>query len=275
MNPYTQLPRVPLLFGRHALIIERCRGKRVLHIGCVDAGLVESRFERGELMHQRLAAVAGELWGVDIDSKGIAFLSNKGFDHLYTGDICDDVTVAAFQGEHFDVCVASEVVEHLQNPGHFLSAAHRLMVPGQTELIITVPNAFRIDTLLWMLRGVEYVHPDHNYWFSYRTATNLIRKSGLAVQEVYAYTSQPSAILPRRLQRLFTRNPQAVALSEILASPDETVTRPRASVGTRFIAYFRTLPKRILVRWLYRITPFWGDGLIIVTRAVENGQPAI
>ena len=85
---YSQkLPPITVLEGRQDFVIERCRGKRVLHIGCVDAGVLEERFRAGVLMHQQIARVATELWGLDIDAEGIAFLAQKGFKNLVCGGL--------------------------------------------------------------------------------------------------------------------------------------------------------------------------------------------
>jgi hypothetical protein len=91
-----------------------------------------------------------------------------------------------------------------------------------------------------MLRGVEYVHHDHNYWFSYNTITTLIKKHGYEVRDVVVYTFQPIGTAPvqamaRRAPRLFTR-------------------------------YLRAVPRLLMARLLYRLNPFWGDGLIVVSR---------
>ncbi len=234
------------------MILQKCQGKRVLHLGCVDAGLLHERFARGELMHQRLAAVAETLWGVDIDETGIAFLRQQGFGQLIAGDICTSETLEPLQGQPFDVIVASEVVEHLLNPGLFLASVRRLMIASQTELIITVPNAFRIETLLWLRHGVEYVHPDHNYWFSYLTAGNLLRKTGYTTPEVYAYSYQGGVSLP---------------------GEPHVVAKPYIPVWKRAAGFIRFLPKRLLYTYLYSTTAFWGDGLILVTQVAPDAEP--
>ena len=270
MNSMTKLPAVPLLTGRQDLILARATGKRVLHLGCVDAGLLHQRFARQELMHQKLAAVASELWGVDIDQEGIAFLAAQGFGHLIAGDICEPPILAQLSGQPFDLILATEVIEHLPNPVQFLQAARHLLTPGQTELIITVPNAFRIETLLWLLRGIEYVHPDHNYWFSYVTATNLLRKSGLQVTEVFAYSFQPRAGLPNVARRILRRSaPPAPAPA---AAPPRAVNGVSPHLLVRGLDYVRSLPKRVLASALYRTTPFWGDGLILVAQAPAHAD---
>lgn len=270
MNSMTKLPVVPLLTGRQDLILARATGRRVLHLGCVDAGLLHARFARHELMHQKLAAVASELWGVDIDQEGIQFLASQGFEHLIAGDICEPSILAQLSGQPFDLVLATEVVEHLPNPVQFLQAARRLLTPGQTELIITVPNAFRIQTLLWLLRGIEYVHPDHNYWFSYVTATNLLRKSGLDVTEVYAYSFQPRAGLPNVARRLLGR-PAPAAPTAAAALPAAANSVSPHLLG-RGLDYVRSLPKRLLASALYRTTSFWGDGLILVAQAPAHAD---
>lgn len=265
LNPYHTLPRPAVQRGRQALVIERSRGKRVLHVGCVDAGLLHERFARGELMHQKLAAVAGELWGVDVDADGIAFLAAQGFSNLLAGDICEPETLRQLCDRPFELIIASEVLEHLANPGAFLKAARQLMRPGLTELIVTIPNAFGVNTLLWMLRGVELVHPDHNYWFSYHTATTLIAKHDLQVREVYPYSMQRWGL--RRQGRAAVAAPGAASA----VSP----TAGGLSIA-RAAGYLRSLPKRLLLSWLYRRSPFFGDGLIIiaVVPAPDPPRPA-
>jgi SAM-dependent methyltransferase len=261
MNPFTPLPDAPLLRGRQDFVLDACRGKRVLHLGCVDAGLTRERSQRGELMHQRLDKVASELWGVDVDTEGVVFLRALGFEHLLTLDIslpesASDEAMQLLQAKEFDVILATEVLEHLPNPANFLAAVQRLMTPGHTQFIVTVPNAFRIDTLLWMWRGVEYVHPDHSYWFSYATITTLMSKAGFAIQSVYPYSFQSSQVLPNKVRRLFQ---PSRAKSGVPRGPAHTAQRSR-SAG----AYFRSLPKRLLAAVLYSRTPFWGDGLLVV-----------
>ncbi len=264
LNLHTRLPRVPVLEGRHDFILQHVVGKDVLHVGCVDAGVLGPRFERGELMHQRLAAVTGDLWGMDVDSDGIDFLRGHGFDHLFTGDICTPEGWAQLDGRTFDVILASEVVEHLMDVGAFLKNVQQAMRPDHTELIITVPNAFRLSTLMGLLRGEEFVHPDHNYWFSYVTATNLLRKSGLTLTDLYVYSMQPWRLRPGR-----------AAGSGPSVAPIGT-GQARASNGPSFVqrgmAYVFSLPKRILLSWLFRRTPFWGDGLILVAQVRSHAE---
>lgn len=263
MNPYTPLPNVPLLRGRESIVLDKCKDKQVLHVGCVDTGLLHDRFAQGQLMHQKLQKVSNILWGMDINAEGIQFLQEKGFQNLFVADATELHTIESWRDVIFDVIVTSEVVEHLSNPGLFFESVKHIMKPGHTELIVTVPNAFRIDTLLWLLKGIEFNHPDHNYWFSYLTISNLVRKNGLAIREMYVYSFQSRLSGWKNIKEY--ANPELLAPSA--SSERQIISRQSRLQGSLFrlvLGYFRTIPKRLLVSYLYRKTPFWGDGLIVV-----------
>jgi len=255
MNPYIKLPKVPIAYGRQDIILIKCRDKQVLHLGCVDRGHLYERFKRNELMHQRLAAVSKELWGVDIDEKGIEYLRSQGFGNLLVGDICSLDRLQGLQNKFFDVIVASEVLEHLQNPGFFLEGVKSFMKPGDTELVLTVPNAFRIDNLFWLFRGVEYVHPDHYYWFSYYTVCHLLEKKGFDVKSVTVYSFQKPGILAHK------------GLLEGCTPSEEQQT----FFVKKCMGYISALPKRLITSFLLKRSPFWGDGIILVARITRYG----
>jgi predicted TPR repeat methyltransferase len=260
VNPYITLPKVPILTGRQDFIIERCRGRKVLHLGCVDTGLISERLASGEHMHQRLAVVASEIWGIDIDEEGINILKDYGFENLYVGDICYLEKIREIQGEEFDVILATEVIEHLMNPGLFLESVKTIMIPNHTELIISVPNAFRIANLLKLFfRNIEYIHPDHNYWFSYYTITNLIRKSGMEVKEVYVYSLEERDLLPEGIRFFFAKRKGNPAKPQ---RAEKSILTNLKELGD----FIGSLPRRLLVNYLYAKSSFWGDGIIVVCK---------
>ncbi len=260
MNPYIRLPKIEVVYGRQEIILDRCRGKRVLHLGCVDEGYLGERFQRGELMHQRLATVSKELWGIDIHEKGIEYLRGKGFENLFVGDICAIDKIEAIQNKCFDTIVASEVMEHLQNPGLFLSSVRSLMVAGKTDLIVTVPNAFRMDTLLWLFHRIEYVHPGHHCWFSYGTITNLLRENRFTIEEAYVYSFNPISNVKVKIRGLHARKvkDEKKSIKKALSSSLRLLRKAVTDI--------RSLPKSLITLVLLKINPFWGDGVIIVAR---------
>jgi SAM-dependent methyltransferase len=257
-----------MITGRKDFILKQCRDKQVLHLGCVDAGpFFYDRLAKGELLHQELSLVAKEVRGIDIDETGINLLKQQGLLNLEVGDVCDPDTLVSLGDKEYDILLATEIVEHLQNPGLFLSNIRQLMKPGNTRLIVSVPNAYRIDTLKNLLRGIEFIHPDHNYWFSYHTIVTLLIKCGYEIQEVYVYSFKSTQLLPRRTLQPVTAGGGIAVDGETLQAP-----LPSRSSARNVLSYIRALPMRILAAFLYSRTPFFGDGIIVVAGAAVDGN---
>lgn len=120
-NPYLiNLPKdIEVLVGRMGFVLEICRNKRVLHLGCVDEGMIKERLEAGTLLHTKLLSVAREVYGVDISEKGLRLLREAGIDNLVLGNVEHLDQLSELQGKDFDVIVAAKIIEHLNNPGLF------------------------------------------------------------------------------------------------------------------------------------------------------------
>jgi 2-polyprenyl-3-methyl-5-hydroxy-6-metoxy-1,4-benzoquinol methylase len=256
------LPEPKILAGRQGFLVAACADQSVLHVGCVDSGLAEERFARGELLHQRLAAVARELWGTDVDQEGIRFLRDHGYDRVLALDLStatpgDDLAAAGF-----DVIVVGEVLEHLSNPGRMLSALRELMAPGRTRLIISVPNAFALSSLFSFARGVELVHPDHNFYFSRSTLRTLLAKNGLRVLEEYVYVFGVDYLPTRRLRETrFFDDQGRVEPRPVRSSMRRMLGRLR---HRRPVDMPAEIGRTLVNVLLYRRTPYWADGLVAV-----------
>src|SRR5215204_3434629 len=111
------------LVQRLPLIKTLCTGKKVLHLGCTNWPYTPDAIEAGTLLHKDLADVCSELYGFDFDQQGIDVLASRGFANLYRADLekLDEVDLA----ETFDVIIAGEMIEHLNNPGLFLEGVKR------------------------------------------------------------------------------------------------------------------------------------------------------
>lgn len=166
-------------------IVERCRGARVLHVGCCDAPFCAEKAGTGELLHLKLLNVAAELWGLDVAEESVTYLRTvMKIDNLIVGDAEE---LDKYVGKRrFDIIVVSEVLEHVLNPGRLLRSARRLLGPGQIVLI-TVPNGVAFRKGINSLFRRETVHPDHNFYFSRKTITELLRKCGYLVKGLRGY----------------------------------------------------------------------------------------
>ena len=170
------LPRAEIV-DRIEWLTAQCVGKRVIHVGFADAGFRLEQGRAGRWLHGHLHEVAGELVGIDADPVGVAAATDDGFE-AYVVDCTDAAAVAALGIEPADVVLAGEVIEHVSAPGLFLDAMHHLCKP-EGILIVTTPNAYGlINVAASITRRVEINHPDHVVMFTWRTLTELMRRSG-------------------------------------------------------------------------------------------------
>lgn len=183
------------IVDREAFLMKRARGRSVLHLGCADAPYF--RAGDGTLLHAQLAKVAREIVGIDIDEEGVRFLTAElGFKDIFLGDV--EALSELGLDRTFDLVVAGELIEHLPNPGRCLTGVKDLL-GHDGSVILTVPNAFSIKGFMRVIRGVEFVHPDHVSYFSPVTMRTLLGKCGYsAVSHVY-YASRSVSSLKRAL----------------------------------------------------------------------------
>ncbi len=177
------------LVQRVDLIRRECAGKRVLHLGCTNFPYTEDSIKHDMLLHADLARNSETLYGIDSDATGIALLKNAGFENIYQGDLEDLDRVDL--DEKFDVIVAGEMIEHLNNPGLFLNGIKRFM-HADSRLILTTINAYcGMRFVMYGFRGkrgrIEFVHPDHVAYYSYSTLKVLLERHAMHVDRFLFY----------------------------------------------------------------------------------------
>jgi SAM-dependent methyltransferase len=177
------------LVQRVDVIKEMCAGKKVLHLGCANYPFTQKSIDDDMLLHFDLQKSAERVYGFDFDQPGLDILEANGAKDLYRADLekLEDVDLH----ETFDVIVAGEMIEHLNNPGLFLQGIQRFMT-GDSRLILTTVNAYCGMRFLWYgLRGKggvqEPVHPEHVAYFSYSTLSVLVKRFGLTVEDFMFY----------------------------------------------------------------------------------------
>ena len=179
------LPRTSIV-ERIDWLVDRCRGRRVVHVGFADAGFREEQGRAGSWLHGHLADVTDSLVGLDADEPGVAAALEAGHE-AHVVDCTDADAVTALGLEPADVVIAGEVIEHLGAPGPFLDAMAELVAPGGT-LIVTTPNAYGlVNVAASITRRVEVNHPDHVVMFTWRTLTQLLRRHGWTPRETATY----------------------------------------------------------------------------------------
>lgn len=167
---------------RVSFIVDQCRGKRVLHVGCADWPYTAERLTKNTLLHAHIARVAARLVGLDMSQQGVALIKKSFPEQEFV--VADGCTFRP--GEPFDLVVASEVIEHVPTPGLLLTHIRSWISPVAT-LLLTTPNAYSFKGTLRALAGTEFVHPDHVVMFSTGTLSHLLEQCGWSVKAIEYY----------------------------------------------------------------------------------------
>ena len=159
------------------LVEHYCGNKKVLDLGCGHSPEFEEVWKQGRLLHKRIYDVGREVIGLDLDEPVVEQMQRLGF-----RVICDD----AENPQHlngsgaFEVIIAGDIIEHLNNPGAMLAAMKSRLAPNGA-FVISTPSPFRWYNPLFAIIGHEFNHPHHTAWFSPLTLTTLAERHGYQV----------------------------------------------------------------------------------------------
>lgn len=174
---------------RLEIIKEFCSGRKVLHLGCTNYPYTQEAIESDMLLHFELEKICSDLWGLDGDSTGIEILRSHGSDQIFNGDL-ENLAAVPIEGT-FDVIVAGEIIEHLNNPGLFLNGIKSFMNKNSVLLLTTINAYCAMRFFYYGARGrrgkAEPVHPDHVAYYSYSTLKLLIERHHLRMESFLYY----------------------------------------------------------------------------------------
>jgi SAM-dependent methyltransferase len=145
--------------ARYHFAARLARGKRVLDAGC-GAGYGSAE----------LADVAGAVTAIDIAPEAVAYarahypLPNLAFEQA-------SCTQMPFPDGAFELVVAFEVIEHLENWRDFLQEVRRVLAPGG-QLIVSTPNRLYYTES----RGTEGANPFHVHEFDFDEFTRELKQ---------------------------------------------------------------------------------------------------
>jgi SAM-dependent methyltransferase len=192
--------------SRWTKLLEKCRQKRVLHLGCIGmtTELVERKCEamlNKEVLHSNLREVAAELVGLDYDQSGVEELNRIGFTEIIWGNVYDLEGIRQL-AEPFDVILCGDLVEHLSEPGRMFAQLKTLM-RADSELLLSTPNSVGLPNLLRYAMGKAVDGEDHVLSFNIFTLKNLLRRYGFFIEELYSCYDAPPRDNVGRLLRTF------------------------------------------------------------------------
>lgn len=160
-------------------ILESTRGPRVLDVGCVG-GLQSSQPDTtGPLwLHRYLHDRFPDVWGIDLSPERVAAVNAAGF---------PKISVASAESFSFDLgfdsIVAGELLEHLPNPGLFLTRCLDHL-HDRGRVIITTPYVFGYEPIVysWIKWPRTCSNPEHTMWFCPSTLSRLASVSGFRIE---------------------------------------------------------------------------------------------
>jgi SAM-dependent methyltransferase len=171
-------------YDKMAELVRICRGRRVLHLGCV--GETDSDTQRRvalakELLHWQLTQVS-DVVGVDYAEDVVDEYRRQGiFDNIVVGNVerMDELDIDGT----FDVVVAGDIIEHLSNPGLMLDGIHRFCRPD-TNVIISTPHTKSLPAYIRFILGRYREGEDHVIGLNAMMITTFLRRHGYSVDSI-------------------------------------------------------------------------------------------
>jgi len=157
-------------------VLRFARGKSVLDIGVVQHN--PENYRSKYWLHNALRSVSGDLVGIDLYADGVSRLRELGY-NVHVAD------AQAFDlGRTFEVIVACDLIEHLENFDGFLESCKRHLAPGG-RLLITTPNPWYWRYFLKAALSKEVANnPEHTCWVCVRTLRQLAKRHGMDIGEI-------------------------------------------------------------------------------------------
>mgnify|MGYP003933197437 CR=1 FL=1 len=171
------------LADREAYILEQCRGKDVLHVGCA-AAMRWAESPNGAWLHGKIASAADRVVGIDSDAQAVSLLREKyGIDNVEVGHAAE---LDRVEGGPFDLVLADDVIERLPNPGAMLESARAALRPGG-RVLLTASNAFCARRFFGLFANFEAVSCEQTAYYSHSTLKRLAELCGYRVVDQLAY----------------------------------------------------------------------------------------
>lgn len=238
---------------RVAFLVDRCRDRHVLDVGCVahDA----TRLDDPTWLHRHLATAAASCVGVDILEPGVAAVRAAGFEA-----ICHDLSTGLgplASRAPFDVIVAGEIIEHLTDLDMLFQVAHDGLTDAG-ELILTTPNPYAPARVRAGQRGIVWENADHVSYLFPSGVAELAARNGLVLSGATTIDPPVPAVSVVRRWKRFVRGSgwQAVGY--------DTVDRP----GRQAPLSARGVVDRLLDR---RSGRFTGETFVyVITRGFDR-----
>lgn len=159
------------------------KNKKVIHLGCTDhIPLINEKIETQTWLHKILCDSATRCLGVDINEESVRYVRDiLGYKDVVVHNMLDASGCVSIEQDKWDYIILGEILEHVDNPVHFLAKIKEKYGNYIDKIVITVPNAFDFDNIKLLWENTECINTDHRYWFTVFTLAKVIAQAGMKV----------------------------------------------------------------------------------------------
>jgi SAM-dependent methyltransferase len=154
--------------------------RRVLDIGCGNGRYL-----------CWLREIGWECYGNETDPRAVAVARKAGLS-VFHGDLAD----ANYADEFFDVVNVSSVLDHTADPMGNVRHAYRVLRRGGW-IVAHSPNFDGLQSWFFGTRWIDFIPPEHLYFFTPRTFRSVFERAGFVVERIW--TASPTNSLSHTL----------------------------------------------------------------------------
>jgi hypothetical protein len=189
------------MISRESAITEIIRNTDVIHIGCSDhIQVINDKIKNNIWLHKLITENSKRCIGIDIDKESIEFIKNDlGYQNVFYGNILTDEFRNITESK-WDYAVFGEIVEHLDDPVHFLKVFKTKYGENVSRFVITVPTVYNKRQFTNMMNYREVINSDHRFWFTPYTISKVLVSAGYSPDKII-YTNLQSLNIPELIKR--------------------------------------------------------------------------
>ena len=194
------------ILSRESAIIRIIKNTSVVHIGCSDhIQVINEKIKNNIWLHKLITDNATDCIGIDIDKESIDFIKDElGYKNVFYGNILTDELKSIMDGK-WDYAVFGEIVEHLDDPVHFLKTFKAKFGENVSRFIITVPTIYNIRQFTNMMNYREVINSDHRFWFTPYTISKVLVSAGYKPDKIIYSNLQSlnvTDLVKRKIKRI-------------------------------------------------------------------------
>ena len=165
---------------KNTTILNYCRGKKVIDIGCVEELSDFSPEKMKQTLHYRLKQEIPDLIGVDLEEVGVAALNKLGC-NCYVSFAED---VGKLNLGLFDAIILGDIIEHVPDPCSLLFSLRNIM-SDKGIIICTTPNALHYLNPIFLFLRKTITRHQHVAWHCRVTLKNLFWHAGFKEEKLH------------------------------------------------------------------------------------------